>query len=284
MSCIRVVKCMALTALGVLCTQSLVKADIVSTIENASSGSTVKCSGTYTVSEEIKVPSGVTVEGPATFVWTTGYNTDAGFYFDGGSDQKIESINVTGTNHGIEMNSNGGQAIDCNTYGNYNTGIQVEDSSGENSTISGCNSYDNCDKQTGGGNADGIDVKSGSGSGNSVSSCTVYDNSDDGFDSEKASDPVTYSNCTSHNNGEYDGYQGNGNGFKMGIGGDDIAHTYNSCTAYDNTAGNSPHGFSTNGNTGKIKLNECHSYSNTDKDVLGNCVLTDCTMQTSGGD
>ena len=281
MTCYKSLKYIAFAAVGgLLCMPSLVKADIVSTIENASSGTTVSCSGTYTVSEEIKVPSGVTVAGPATFSWTTKYNTDAGFYFDGGSDQKIESITVEGTNHGIEMNSDGGQAINCITHNNYNTGIQIEDSSGENSTISGCTSYDNVDSQTGGGNADGIDVKSGSGSGNLVTGCTVYDNSDDGFDSEKASDPVTYTNCTSHNNGSYDGYQGNGNGFKMGIGGDDIAHTYNSCTAYDNTAGNSPKGFSTNGNTGKIKLNECHSYGNKDDDELGNCVLTNCTMQT----
>ena len=91
--------------------------------------------------------------------------------------------------------------------------------------------------------------------------------------------PVTYTSCTSHNEGSYDGYQGNGNGFKMGIGGDDVAHVYTSCTAYDNTAGNSPHGFSTNGNTGKIKLTTCHSYSNEDADVLGNCVLSNCTMQ-----
>jgi hypothetical protein len=269
---------------GLLLAQPFAKADIVSTIENAKSGTTVDCSGTYTVSVEIKVPSGVTVLGPATFAFTTGYNTSNGFYFDGGSDQKLESITVTGANHGVEMNSNGGQAINCTAHNNYNTGFQIEDSSGENSTISGCTSYDNVDSQDGGGNADGIDVKSGSGSGNTVTSCTVHNNSDDGFDSEKASDPVTYSSCTSYSNGSYDGYQGNGNGFKMGIGGDDVAHTYNSCTAYDNTAGNSPHGFSTNGNTGKIKLNECHSYSNTDKDELGNCILTNCTMQTSGGD
>jgi hypothetical protein len=51
--------------------------------------------------------------------------------------------------------------------------------------------------------------------------------------------------------------------------------------AHNNTAGNSPHGFSTNGNTGKIKLTTCHSYSNGDADVLGNCVLSNCTMQTN---
>jgi hypothetical protein len=220
------------------------------------------------------------VQGPSTFAFTTKYNTTAGFYCDGGSDQKLVSLTVTGANHGIYVEAGSVQVTNCVAHNNYNTGIQVSDSSGKSCTLSGCTSYDNVDSQTGGGNADGIDVKAESGSGNLVENCTVYDNSDDGFDSEKASDPVTYTSCTSHNNGSYDGYQGNGNGFKMGIGGDDIAHTYNSCTAYDNTGGNSPKGFSTNGNTGKIKLNECHSYSNKDDDELGNCVLTNCTMQT----
>ena len=163
MTCLKSLKCIAFAAIGgLLCMPSLVKADIVSTIENASSGTTVSCSGTYKVSVEIKVPSGVTVLGPATFIFSTTDTTDAGFYFDGGSDQKLENITVTGANHGIEMNSNGGQAINCTTWGNWNTGIQVEDSSGENCTISGCTSYNNCDQESGGGNADGIDVKSGS--------------------------------------------------------------------------------------------------------------------------
>jgi parallel beta helix pectate lyase-like protein len=280
MSCSKAIKFLGVAVGGLLLTQSLAKADIVSTIENAKSGTTVSVSGNYTVSEEIKVPSGVTVQGPATFDFTTTDTTDAGFYFDGGSNQKLVSITVTGANHGIEMNSNGGQAVNCTTWGNWNTGIQVEDSSGENCTISGCTSYNNCDQESGGGNADGIDVKSGSGANNVVTNCSVHNNSDDGFDSEKASDPVTYTSCTSEDNGSFDGYQGNGNGFKMGIGGDNIAHVYNSCTATGNQAGNSPHGFSTNGNTGKIKLNECHSYNNKDNDVLGNCVLTNCTMQT----
>jgi len=279
MLCSKAIKFFGLAVGGLLLTQGLAKADIVSTIENAKSGSTVSCSGTYTVSVEIKVPSGVTVKGPATFNFTTKYNTTAGFYCDGGSGQKIESLTVTGANHAIYVEAGSVTVSSCVTHNNYNTGVQVSDSSGKSCTISGCTSYDNVDSQTGGGNADGIDVKAGSGSGNVVTGCTCYDNSDDGYDCEKASDPVTFTNCVSHNEGSYDGYQGNGNGFKMGIGGDDIAHTYNSCTAYDNTAGNSPHGFSTNGNTGKIKLNECHSYSNGEDDVLGNCVLTNCTMQ-----
>jgi len=279
MSCSKVIKFFGIAVSGLLLTQGLAKADIVSTIENAKSGTTVSCSGTYTVSEEIKVPSGVTVKGSATFSFTTTDTTTAGFYCDGGSGQKIENITVTGANHGIYVTGSGVTVSGCTAYGNWNTGILCEDSGAKNDTISNCTSYDNVDKESGGGNADGICVKSGTGSGNVVSGCTVHNNSDDGFDSEKASDPVAYSNCTSYSNGSYDGYQGNGNGFKMGIGGDDVAHTYTSCTAYDNTAGNSPKGFSTNGNTGKIHLTTCHSYSNKDDDELGNCILTNCTMQ-----
>jgi len=272
-------KCIGVIAAVAVLGSAVAKADIGNTIANAKSGTTVSVSGTYSVAEEVHVPSGVTVKGPATFNFTTGDGTTAGLYCESGSGQKIESITVTGANHGIYVTCSSVQVTSCTTHNNWNTGIQVSDSGGKNCTVSGCTSYDNVDKESGGGNADGICVKSGSGSGNVVSSCTVYDNSDDGFDSEKATSPVTYTGCTSYSNGSYDGYQGNGNGFKMGIGGDDVAHSYTSCVAHNNTAGNSPHGFSTNGNTGKIKLTTCHSYSNGKADVLGNCVLSNCTMQ-----
>jgi hypothetical protein len=280
MLCSKAIKFLGVAVGGLLLTQSLAKADIVSTIENAKSGTTVSCSGTYTVSVEIKVPSGVTVKGPATFNFTTKYNTTAGFYCDGGSNQQIVSLTVTGANHGILVEASGVKVTSCIAHNNYNDGIICEDSGAKSDTISGCTSYDNVDSQTGGGNADGFGCKSGTGSGITFSSDTCYDNSDDGFDYEKAGSPVTSTSCTSHNEGNFDGFTGNGNGFKMGISGDNTADVYTSCTAYDNTAGNSPHGFSTNGNTGKIKLTTCHSYSNKDSDVLGNCVLSNCTMQT----
>lgn len=281
MSCSKAIKFLAFAVGGLLLTGSMARADIVSTIENAKSGSTVSCSGTYTVTVEIKVPSGVTVKGPATFNFTTTDTTEAGFYCESGSGQQIVSLTVTGANHGIEVKGISGVKItSCTAHNNWNTGIEV-DNGGENCTISGCTSYDNVDQESGGGNADGIDVKADAGTGNVVTNCTSHNNSDDGFDYEKCKGPVTSSGLVSYSEGSYDGFQGNGNGIKMGIGGDDIAHTYTSCTAYDNTAGNSPHGFSTNGNTGKIHLTTCHSYSNKDADVLGNCILTNCTMQTN---
>jgi hypothetical protein len=279
MSCSKAIKFLGVAVGGLLLTQSLAKADIVSTIENAKSGSTVSVSGTYTISVEVKVPGGVTVKGPATFNFTTKDNTTAGLYCDSGSNQQLISLTVTGANHGILVEDSGVKVTSCITHNNWNTGIQVSNGA-SNCVISGCTSYDNVDQESSGGNADGIDVKSSPGSGNQVTNCTVYDNSDDGYDCEKAPDPVTFNNCVSHDEGNYDGFTGNGNGIKMGISGDNVAHSYTSCTAYNNTKGNSPHGFSTNGNKGKIKLTKCHSYSNKDKDVLGNCVLSSCTMQT----
>ena len=271
-------KCIGVLAAVAVMGFSAAKADIGNTIMNAKSGTTVSCSGSYTVSEQVSVPSGVTVSG-GTFNFTTKYNTTAGMYFNGGSDQKCENLTVTGANHGIDLESSGGQAVSCVAHNNYNDGIIIGNSGGKSSTISGCTSYSNDDTQNDGDNADGIGVKNSSGTGNVVENCTVYENADDGFDYENAGNPVKTSGCTAYNNGQ--GSNGDGNGFKMGIGGQDVAHTYTSCTAYDETKGSSPKGFSTNGNTGKISLNECHSYSNKDADVLGNCVLTSCTMQTN---
>jgi parallel beta-helix repeat protein len=274
-------KCIGVIAAVAVLGSIVAKADIGNTIANAKTGTTVSVSGTYSVAEEVHVPSAVTVKGSATFNFTTGSSTTAGLYCSSGSGQKIQSITVTGANHGIYVTTASVQVTSCTAHDNWNTGIQVSDSGGKNCTISGCTSYDNVDKESGGGNADGICVKSGAGSGNQVSNCTAHNNSDDGFDYEKDSSPVVSSGLVSYNEGSYDGYQGNGNGIKMGIGGDNIAHSYTSCTAYNNTAGNSPHGFSTNGNTGKIHLTTCHSYGNKEADVLGNCVLSNCTMQTN---
>ena len=186
---------------------------------------------------------------------------------------------MTGANHQILCESSSASVSSCTTYNGYNVGIMFENSGAKSSSISGCTSYNNCDSESAGGNADGFGCKQGTGTGLSFSSCTSHNNSDDGFDFEKAGNPVTVSGCVSYSNGKVGSYVGNGNGFKMGFSGNNIAHSYTSCTAYSNTAGSSPHGFSTNNSTAKIHLTSCHSYGNKDADVLGNCVLSNCTMQ-----
>src|SRR5476651_2642883 len=86
-------KRICLTAVATLLGCSLAKADIVSTIESAKSGTTVNVSGTYSVTVRINVPSGVTVTGPATFNFN---GATAGFV--PGSNCRLNQLTVTGVN------------------------------------------------------------------------------------------------------------------------------------------------------------------------------------------
>ena len=82
--CIGVIVAVAVLGLAVA------KADIRDTIQNAKSGTTVSCSGSYTVSP-LKVPAGVTVKGPATF--TINDNTRDGFTMKG-NNATLQSLTI----------------------------------------------------------------------------------------------------------------------------------------------------------------------------------------------
>jgi hypothetical protein len=254
---------------------------IVATIEDAKSGTTVNVSGTYTgITTEITVPSGVTVKGPATFEFTTGASADGFYVPSGNSGVTLNSLTVEGANHGIMIYGSSCCIQSCIALDNQNTGIEIIGSSAKNDTVNNCQGKQNCDQADGGGNADGIDVKFGSSTGNTVVNCDAHQNSDDGYDYAGAGAPVVTTGCKSYNNGYYDGLQGNGDGFKMGLSGyPNENHTYTSCQAYDNTAGDTGSGFDSNNNLGLIQLNTCHSYSNKQDDRLQNVQLNNCTMQ-----
>jgi hypothetical protein len=270
--------CVAAIVLGVTVTKA--NNAIVATIQGAASGTTVTVSGTYSgITTRIQVPSGVTVKGPATFVFTTGASAD-GFYVPAGnSGVTLTSLTVEGANHGIMIYGSSCSIQSCIAMANQNSGIEVIGSSAKNNTINNCQSKQNADNASGGGNADGFACKQSASSGNKFSNCDAHQNSDDGYDFEKAASPVTVTSCKSYNNGSYNGLTGNGDGFKMGISGDNVAHTYTSCTAYSNVNGDTGDGFDQNGNAGKIHLTTCHSYSNKQNDRLTNVTLTNCTMQ-----
>lgn len=254
---------------------------IVATIQAAKSGTTVSVSGTYTgISTSITVPSGVTVTGPATFEFTTGANADGFYVPSGNSSVKLNSLTVEGANHGIMIYGSSCTINSCISEANQNTGIEIIGSSAKNNIVENCQGKQNCDVATGGGNADGIDVKFSSGSGNKIENCDAHQNSDDGYDYAGAGAPVVTSGCKSYSNGNYDGKTGNGDGFKMGLSGySNENHTYTSCQAYSNTAGDTGSGFDSNNNLGLIQLNTCHSYSNKQADRLQNVQLNNCTMQ-----
>jgi hypothetical protein len=270
MSLTKTQKCLGVIVAVAVLGLAVAKADIRDTIQNAKSGTTVSVSGSYTVSP-MKVPAGVTVSGSATFTFND--SSRDGFTMKG-ANASLKSLTIKGANRAVNIYASGVSVVNCTATGNTDTSINCDGAS--NATISGCLAYANAD--SGGGNADGFGVKSASGSGIKFSNCTAHDNSDDGFDFYEATAPVTVSGCQAYNNGTYSGHQGNGVGFKMG-GQYNVAHTYTSCIAHNNTGGSTARGFDTNHNTAAIHLTSCHSYSNKNPDKLGNCVLSNCTMQ-----
>jgi parallel beta-helix repeat protein len=266
-------KCISLAAGIVLAGSLMAQADIIDTIQAAKSGTTVKVSGTYSVSRQCNVPAGVTVTGPATFNFN-----NAGNGFVPGNNVRLNQITVTGVNHpGIYIYGKSGCVINsCNATGNKDTGIQIQGSGAANNSIQYCQSYNNVDTATAGQNADGFACKFGSGSGNKFITCYASNNSDDGFDLWQAGAAVTFTGCQAWSNGKLSA--GNGNGFKLGSSGMSLAHSLTSCISHNN-AGTTGCGFTQNGNTGNTHLTTCHSYSNKHTDVLNNCTLSNCTMQ-----
>src|SRR5215831_15725988 len=269
---------MTIAMLAIAATVARANNPIVATIQNATPGSTVNVSGTYTgITTRIQVPSNVTVTGPATFVFTTGSSADGFYVPSGNSGVKLNSLTVQGANHGIIVYGSSCSIQSCIALGNFNTGIELIGSSAKNNVVNNCQSKQNADSS--GGNADGFAAKQGTSTGNKFTNCDAHQNSDDGWDLEKSSQPVVISGCTSYNEGAWNGKTGNGNGFKLGISGDNVAHQLLSSNAHDNTLGDSAHGIAANHNTGRIIIDRCHTYNNKNKDDLGNAVVTNSTLQ-----
>ncbi|MGA2788276.1 MAG: right-handed parallel beta-helix repeat-containing protein [Verrucomicrobiota bacterium] len=264
----------SLAATIVLAGSLMAQADIIDTIQNAKSGATVNVSGTYSVTRQCLIPAGVTVTGPATF----NFNNAGNGMVPNGNNVRLNQISVTGVNHpGIYIYNRSGCVINsCNAYGNADTGIMIQGSGSANNTIQYCQAYNNVDTATDGQNADGFGCKFSSSSGNKFVNCISEGNADDGFDLWEAGAAVTFTSCQAYSNGKLS--EGNGNGFKMGSSGMNLAHSLTSCIAHNNS-GTTGCGFTQNGNVGNCHLTTCHSYSNKHADVLTNCSLSNCTMQ-----
>jgi len=174
-SIVRIARLVSLSATAALFSGSLAKADIVSTIQGAASGTTVNVSGTYSISVRINVPSGVTVTGPATFNFN---GASAGFV--PGNNCRLNQITVTNVNGvGIYIYGTHGSVINsCVATGNKNTGIQIQAAGATGNTIQYCQAYSNIDTATAGQNADGFACKFSTGSGNVFKNCLSHNNSD----------------------------------------------------------------------------------------------------------
>lgn len=201
---------------------------------------------------------------------------DRGIQLDG-NYWYIEGITVYGAaDNGIYLTGSNNIVENCILQANRDTGLQISrrDSSvakanwPSNNYVINCTSFDNCDPATNE-NADGFAAKLTCGDGNVFDGCISYCNSDDGWDlyAKEATGSigvVTIKNCVAFNNGHLTSGEsfanGDMNGFKLGGSNGKVPtpHVVENSLAF----GNGKHGFTDNGNGGKVVLTNCTAYDN----------------------
>lgn len=150
------------------------------------------------------------------------------------------------------------------THDNYETGFQLQGSS-SNNTVIYLDSYRNRDPRKNGESADGFACKEGSGEGNVLRNARLWDNVDDGLDLFMFGSAVTLEEVYAWSNGfnrwGFSGFNGDGNGFKLGITDNPPAnHIVRNCMAF----GNAKKGFIDNGNPGKLIVERNTAWNNGD--------------------
>jgi hypothetical protein len=117
--------------------------------------------------------------------------------------------------------------------------------------------------------ADGFGPKQTQGPGNRFVGCRAWENSDDGFDAFDSPQRVVFENCSAFRNGvdvwNYGGFDGNGNGFKIGGNGAVGNHKLTQCIAFSNVV----KGFDQNNNAGGITIYNSTAYQNGQNFALG---------------
>lgn len=176
------------------------------------------------------------------------YNAkDNAIYVNGGDYNRFENLNI---------------------HNNADTGLQISNGSSYN-YIYNCYSHHNVDSK--GENPDGFAVKLHSGEGNVFEKCKAEYNVDDGWDFYAAHGAVTLVDCEANYNGEVNGVEGDGNGFKLGgvdnkesgkaAHLDPLNHVLINCSA----KGNKKNGFDRNNQSGVVTMKNCVADSNEGK-------------------
>ncbi|WP_049578140.1 right-handed parallel beta-helix repeat-containing protein [Streptomyces sp. SBT349] len=150
------------------------------------------------------------------------------------------------------------------TRDNYESGLHLQGASSDNQIID-LDSHGNRDPRKNGESADGLAIKEGSGSGNVVRGARLWNNSDDGYDAWEFLSPILVEDSLAWGNGfnrwGLPDYTGDGNGFKLGGGGDEdpaAAHVTRNSMAWDNAVG----GFIDNANPGALVAERCTAWDN----------------------
>jgi hypothetical protein len=149
----------------------------------------------------------------------------------------------------------------CAFYENRNSGLEIN-KGGAYTTVRHCDTYRNYDPKKFGSMADGFAPKQTQGPGNRFYDCRAWENSDDGYDTYDSPDSVLFENCWAFRNGvdiwKYGGFEGNGNGFKVGGNYKLANNRLVQCIAF----GQPGKGFDQNNNKGGITFLNCLAYRN----------------------
>lgn len=150
------------------------------------------------------------------------------------------------------------------THDNYETGFQLQGAS-SNNTVIYLDSYRNRDPRKNGESADGFACKEGSGEGNVLRNARLWDNVDDGLDLFMFGSAVTLEEVYAWGNGfnrwNFKDFNGDGNGFKLGITDNPPAnHILKNNIAFSNAK----KGFIDNGNPGKLTVERNTAWDNGD--------------------
>ncbi|KAL1748384.1 polysaccharide lyase family 9 protein [Schizophyllum fasciatum] len=269
-------------------------ASIQAAVDKASAGDTIYLrEGTYTPTKNIQIKKSGTSSAPYTI---TNYEGESVLidgeelpYTPGELDSKIPSSD-RGVFHieadywvlnGLEI-AHGPYAIYADnsnnvyrnlvTRDNYESGVQIQGES-SNNLVENLDSYGNHDPRKNGESADGIAVREGSGDGNIIRGARLWNNVDDGLDFWEFKSAVTVETTYSWGNGYnrwgFKDFEGDGNGFKLGGGGDasdkaPAAHVITNCIAFSNAAG----GFVDNSQPGDMKLTRNTAWNNSRAGVI----------------
>ncbi|RYC60528.1 Alanine-tRNA ligase [Xylaria longipes] len=150
------------------------------------------------------------------------------------------------------------------THDNYESGFQLQGTA-KNNTVICLDSYMNRDPRKNGESADGFACKEGSGEGNSIRNSRLWNNVDDGLDLYMFGSPVTIEEVYAWGNGfnrwGFSDFNGDGNGFKLGITDNPPAdHVVRNSIAFSNAK----KGFIDNGNPGSLTFERNTAWNNGD--------------------
>ncbi|KAI0442255.1 polysaccharide lyase family 9 protein [Xylaria telfairii] len=176
------------------------------------------------------------------------------------------------------------------THDNYESGFQLQGTA-TNNTVIYLDSYRNRDPRKNGESADGFACKEGSGEGNVIRNSRLWDNVDDGLDLYMFGSPVTIEEVYAWGNGfnrwGFSDFNGDGNGFKLGITGNPPAnHVVRNSMAFSNAK----KGFIDNGNPGSLTFERNTAWNNGDNGfnmrsststLRGNIAAVNTNAQTS---